>query len=423
MWTRLVVALVVVLLLAGTGFLVLAWEPAMGLSPAPDPASFEPELKQRGAELAKIGNCNTCHAGRDKAFAGGRPIPTPFGTIYATNITPDPDTGIGRWSEAAFARAMREGVDQQGRHLYPAFPYDHFTKLTDDDVKALYAFVMTREGVRAQTPANELTFPLNIRLSVAAWKLLFFRKGRFNPDPAHDEAWNRGAYLADAVGHCGACHTPRNRLGAERKGDAFAGGEAEGWHAPALNSASPSPVPWTEEALHTYLRRGIAEQHALTAGPMADVIRSLSRAPEQDIGAIARYIASLDTRTAEQKSASAAVGKTLPETASGDTPVARGARIYAGACAECHDRGREAEGGAMRLELATGLTMPTPRNLIHIIREGIIPPDGESGGWMPGYAGALTDEQLTDLVTYLRSAAGRPPWPEVAAEVRRSSRE
>src|SRR5215216_2672487 len=177
MWTRLLLALVVVLLLAGTGFVMWAWEPAIALTTPPDASSFDPELKERGAELARIGNCNVCHAGRNKAFAGGRALPTPFGTIYATNITPDPETGIGRWSEAAFARAMREGVDQQGRHLYPAFPYDHFAKLTDDDIKALYAFMMTREPVRAETPANPLPFPFSMRALLAGWKLLFLERG------------------------------------------------------------------------------------------------------------------------------------------------------------------------------------------------------------------------------------------------------
>jgi mono/diheme cytochrome c family protein len=384
---------------------------------APAFAAFDDALIAKGAAASAIGNCAVCHtAPGGKPYAGGRALKTPFGTLYGTNITPDMQTGIGLYTEAEFARALREGVDRDGRHLYPAFPYDHFTKLTDDDIKALYAFHMTREPVRAENRPNELWFPFNLRPLIGLWKAFYFEPGRF-------QGSDRGAYLAEGLAHCGACHTPRNRLGAERKGDAFAGGEAEGWHAPALNSASPSPLPWTEEALHIYLRRGIAEQHALTAGPMADVIGSLSRAPDQDVGAIARYIASLDTRTAEQKSASAAVGTTLPEAASGDTPIARGARIYAGACGECHDRGRQADGGAMRLEFATGLTMPTPRNLIHIIREGIIPPEGERGAWMPAYAGALTDEQITDLVTYLRSTTGKPPWPDVAAEVRRSSRE
>jgi mono/diheme cytochrome c family protein len=283
-------------------------------------------------------------------------------------------------------------------------------------VRALYAFHMSREPARAENPPNELPFPFNLRPLIAVWKWLYFEPGRY-------AGQDRGAYLVDALAHCGACHTPRNRLGAEKRREAFAGGEAEGWHAPALNAASPSPVPWTEEALRTYLANGIADQHALTAGPMAEVIQSLARAPEDDLRAIAAYVASLDPRTESERMKSAATGASRQTPVSTDSAVVRGALVYAGACADCHDRGRQAEGGALPLELATGLTMPTPSNLIRIVREGIVPQDGERGDWMPAYAGALTDEQLADLVTYLRSTTGRPPWEDVAAEVKRSARE
>src|SRR5262249_8616806 len=157
----------------------------------------------------------------------------------STNITPDPITGIGHWSEAAFVRAMREGVDIDGDHLYPAFPYDHFTLLSDEDARALYAYFMTREPVRATPPANKLTFPFNIRALMAAWKALYFTPHRYQPDASQDAAWNRGAYLVDGVGHCGACHTPRNSLGAEKKHEALAGGEVGGWNAYAIDRTSP----------------------------------------------------------------------------------------------------------------------------------------------------------------------------------------
>ena len=167
MWRRILFIVLIVIVLGVAGFVAWAWEPAIALSPPPGKSSFDRELVQRGAELAAIGNCGVCHTSAGgKPFAGGRPLVTPFGTIHATNITPEQETGIGQWSEAAFGRALREGVDRAGRHLYPAFPYDHFTRLTDEDVKALYAFMMTREPVRATVPANDLAFPLNIRMSV-----------------------------------------------------------------------------------------------------------------------------------------------------------------------------------------------------------------------------------------------------------------
>src|ERR1700730_7121088 len=187
MRSRHIVAVVVVVavVLAGGGFLIWAWQPEIAAIKPPPKAAFDPVLVRKGAQLAAIGNCGVCHTTEGgQAFAGGRALPTPFGTIYATNITPDPDTGIGRWSEAAFQRAMRDGVNRPGQPLYPAFPYDHFTKVVDDDIKAIYAFLMTREPVRQETPANDLPFPLDIRLTVAGWKLLYLAKSVYQPDPS-----------------------------------------------------------------------------------------------------------------------------------------------------------------------------------------------------------------------------------------------
>src|SRR5947207_829193 len=229
-----------------------------GAAPAPsNDAKFDVTQVAKGAELASIGNCGSCHTAEGgKPYAGGRPLSTPFGTIYSTNITPDPDVGIGKWTEAEFTRAMHDGADREGHDLYPAFPYDHFTKVSDEDVKAIYAFVMTRDPARAQRPRNALTFPANFRGSLRAWKALYFRAGRFEPDATKSAQWNRGAYLAEGLGHCGACHTPRNVLGAEKLSNAYGGGAAERWLSPAMNEASPAPVPWTADAIFGYLRYG-----------------------------------------------------------------------------------------------------------------------------------------------------------------------
>jgi len=386
----------------------------------PRPASFDAPRVAQGARLASLGNCASCHtAPAGRTYAGGRALQTPFGTIYGTNITPDRETGIGQWSQADFARAMREGVDRDGRNLYPVFPYDHFTILTDADIGALYAYLMTREPVRAATPPNALRFPYNLRPLIGVWKSRYLRTGPFRADPSQSAQWNRGAYLVRGLAHCGACHTPRNGLGAEQKDHDFAGGEAEGWHAPALNAESPSPVPWTAHALAAYLREGLAESHAMTAGPMTDVVHNLAGAPAEDVRAIATYVASLDTRPRAEReraqaSALAAAGRAKAPDAAGDA----GHAVYAGACAECHDLGRGVDGGALPLEFATGLTIPTPGNLIRIIRDGIVPGEGERGRWMPAYAGALSDAQLADLVAYLRSLTDRPAWSDVRAAVR-----
>jgi len=386
------------------------------LLPLEQPQRFPREQVTKGAELAHLGNCLGCHTTEGgKPYAGGTPIKTPFGTIYGTNITPDPDTGIGRWPLVAFSRAMREGVDREGRHLYPAFPYDHFTKVTDDDIAALYAFLMTREPVRQENRANRVPVP---RAAVGLWKSRYFTPGVYQPDAARSAEWNRGAYLVQGLGHCGACHTPRNKLGAEEKDAAFAGGEVEGWHAPALNARSPSPVPWAADTLQSYLRRGIAEQHTVSAGPMQEVTHDLSHVSDEALRAIATYVVSLDTRSEEQRRrhAEAALERARK------VKAIQGNAVYDGACADCHNRGRAEEGGALELPLGTALTIPTPRNLAYIIRDGIVPPEGERGSWMPAFAGMLTDEQLTDLLNYLRALSGEPAWPDVAREVRNISR-
>jgi mono/diheme cytochrome c family protein len=205
---------------------------------------------------------------------------------------------------------------------------------------------------------------------------------------------------------------------AERRDAAFAGGDVEGWYAPALNAGSPSPVPWTVDALHAYLRHGVADLHAVTAGPMQEVVHDLAQANDDDVRAIATYIASLDTRSDAERSRTRAAA--LERAAS--AKAMHGNPIYDGSCADCHNRGRGEQGGALELPLGTALTIPTPRNLAYIIREGIVPPDGERGAWMPAFAGMLTDEQLTDLLIYLRALSGQPAWPDVAREVRQISR-
>jgi mono/diheme cytochrome c family protein len=388
--------------------------------PAPARPSFDAKLVERGAQLAAVGNCSTCHtAPQGKPYAGGLALRSKFGTLYSTNITPEPETGIGRYTQQDFNRAMREGVDAHGRHLYPAFPYDHFTLVSDQDLAAIYAFIKTREAVRAQAPANELAFPMNVRAALAAWKALYLKKGRYQPDASKTQEWNRGAYLVEGLGHCGACHTPRNLLGAEKRDEAFAGGDVEGWHAPALNAASPAPLPWTAERLLAYLRRGVDDVHGAAAGPMLPVVHDLSRVPEPDVRAMAAYIASLDPRPLEERQKKGeeiiARGANASAGASGSEP---GASIYAGACASCHGALRR-EHGTLQLSLSTSLSLPTPNNLIHIILEGIVPREGSAGPWMPAFEGSLTEQQTADLVTYLRARFGNgPAWKDVAGRVK-----
>ena len=375
---------------------------------AATPSSFDKRVVDKGAELAAIGNCVTCHTRADgKSFAGGRPLATPFGTIYSTNITPDPGTGIGDYTEADFRRAMHEGVARDGRELYPAFPYDHFTRVSDDDVAALYAFFMTREPVQATPPSNRLRLPAGWRPLIGPWKAMYFRPGVYRPDPAQSAEWNRGAYLVEGLAHCGACHTPRNMLGAERTSRALEGGDAEGWHATALASDSPAPARWTVDQLVAYLRGGYERQHGIAAGPMADVTHNLADAPATDVRAIAVYVAS---RMPDKPTAPPAVQRAAN---------ADGEQIFAGACAVCHGAPQPpAAEASIPLGLTTSLNAPDPRNAIHVIIEGLEPEPGEKGALMPGFAGELTDAQIAALVDYLRARfTDRPAWRDVARQV------
>jgi mono/diheme cytochrome c family protein len=403
-WPKLLAAL------AALPVLALA-APAIPSVDPPARVSFDTKQVARGAALSAIGNCADCHtADGGKPFAGGRTLETPFGTLHGTNITPDPDTGIGRWSLDAFARALREGVDRRGEHLYPVFPYDHFTRLSDDDVAALYAFVMTRDPVRQRNRANQVNFPYNVREFIGLWKNLYFRPGRYVSDPQQSAQWNRGAYLAEGLGHCSACHSPRNPLGAEVPDRHFAGGSAGSWHAPALDRSSPSPVTWTLDELVAYLSTGVVERHAIAAGPMAPVVSNLGLVNDNDVRAMAVYVAWW-MRGAE--------GST-PRAATVTTANAQGAAIYSSTCGECHDKGRTmSSGGALELTRAIALSLPTPANLIHITLEGIPPREGEASRIMPGFAGSLTEAQVVSLLTYLREdVAQKPPWPDLGSQVR-----
>ncbi|HXD46721.1 MAG TPA: cytochrome c [Pseudolabrys sp.] len=432
MLARALLGLVIATVVAFGAF--VAWQWRGELPPATASAhSFDPGIVAKGAQLAAVGDCAVCHTrAGGKPYAGGFPVETPFGVVYGTNITPDRDTGIGAWSEEAFRRAMREGVARDGAHLYPAFPYDHFTRLTDGDISALYAFLMTREQVSQPDRPPELSFPLNWRIFAAAWQLLFLDKGAWRNDPAQSAQWNRGAYLVEGVGHCGACHTPRNRLGAEARDRRFAGGEGEGWSAPALDAASPAPVPWTADQLYNYLRRGFADQHGLAAGPMQPVVADLARAPEADVRAIATYVATIigprdpadrkrqtDAALAFAQQRAVTVGDVTRATtgaAPADTHSA-GKALFDGACATCHRSG----GGLpvsrpVPLALSTPVNESDPGNLLRIVLDGIHPAPGRRGPIMPAFSGMLTDQQIVALADYVRSRYSRgPAWPNVAA--------
>ena len=395
------ILLVLVLLLLAALF--YAWEGAIDPVAPPDPQTFSAELVARGEMLAGAGNCGTCHSVADGApYAGGRAMATGFGRVYATNITPHPEDGIGRWSEEAFVRAMREGVRRDGAHLFPAFPYTHFTRVSDEDLAALYAYFMTREPVAGSVPDDTLPFPLDVRLLQAGWKLLFFDGGTYQPAAERDEVWNRGAYLAEGLGHCSACHTPRNALGAERGNAAYAGALIDDWYAPALTAANGAPLPWTRDELFAYLRRGATDLHGVAAGSMSAVVHDgLARLPDADIEALAVYFA--DLAGAPERIEPASVRDAMAGL-DGDHP---GRALYAYACESCHYNAPGAP-RALRPELTlnSAVTGPDPTNFLRLTLSGLGLGEGHPAGFMHGYADALTDADIVAIAGYLRGPAG-----------------
>lgn len=411
---------------AGAAVSLMPWRTAIA-PVTPDLSVFSQAAVERGRLVAAAGDCRVCHTVPGGAEnAGGLRLDTPFGTIVTTNITPDPQTGIGSWSFQAFERAMRQGIHQDGRHLYPAFPYTAYAKLTEGDMQSLYAYLMTREPVASRPPPTELAFPFNVRPLMAGWNTLFHQAGVYTPDPTQTLAWNRGAYLVQGAGHCGACHTPRNALGAEKQGPAnfLAGGVADGWTAPALNGSSASPLAWTEDDFFQYLRVGHAPRHGAAAGPMAPVVSSLSALPDADIRAMAIYLASL---------APVGVPEADPEqilaleTRSDEIDLRLkgllGTRIFHGACAACHEAGTGPTllGSRPSLALNTNLHSDSPDNLLQVIVHGINQPAMGELGYMPGFGDSLSDTQIAAVASYMRArfAPDRPAWQELESAAAR----
>jgi nicotinate dehydrogenase subunit B len=403
------------LFVGAAAFTTLAFPIRSAIAPIerPDPAAYSAATIAKGQLLAALGGCAVCHTAKDGLlYAGGRPLLTPFGIVMTTNITPDVDTGIGNWSFPAFERAMREGIHRDGRHLYPAFPYPNFAAASEADLQALYGFLMTQEPVRQANKASRLTFPFNIRPLIAIWNLLFNRPNTSANDPAHSAQWNRGRYLVDTLGHCSACHSPRNLLGAERAGSAYlTGGTAEGWDAPALTRVSAAPIPWSEDELFAYLRAGTSAHHGTASGPMAEVVTELKQVPDDDIRAMANYLASFNAALPQAEAERLAARIITGTARSASDASSATARLYEGACAVCHEPGALLVNRGPALGLSTKLHAAGPANLLRLLLEG----GGHASGSMPGFAEALDDRQVADLARYLRGrfAPGQPEWADV----------
>ena len=386
-----------------------------------DPAVVPADPIARGAYLARAGHCAGCHTARGgAAYAGGRGIDTPFGTVYASNLTPDAATGLGGWTAADFWRALHHGRSKDGRLLYPAFPYPSFTLVTRDDSDALFAFLRSLPAVEQANRAHALRFPYDSQLALAVWRGLFFSPGTFEPDAARPPDWNRGAYLVRGLGHCGACHAARNLLGATRDAQALGGGliAAQDWYAPSLSAADEAGVAdWTVAQVAELLRTG-ATARAVVVGPMAEVVLgSTQHLAEPDLRAIAAYLRALPPS---------------PPRSDRDAPAAdpaafeRGAAIYDKHCADCHGQaGQGAAGIYPALAGNRAVTMQPPVNVIRTVLAGGFAPATAANPrpyGMPPFFQQLDDAEVAAVVTFIRAAWGNRAAPVAAREVDRLRR-
>ena len=414
--------------IVGLGAALLVGRVAIAPVAAGVASIYTPETIERGRRLAALGDCAGCHtAPGGVRNAGGRAIATPFGTVVSTNLTPDGATGIGAWSFSAFQRAMREGISRDGHHLYPAFPYTAFTRMVDADLTDLYAYLMAQPAVRADLPRTRMAFPFSLRPLMALWNGLFLTTGAAvaaaTAEPSRSAQWQRGEYLVNGLAHCGACHTARDALGAERSGTAFlAGAMVDGWEAPALTSATRAPVAWTAAAFYDYLRHGHSAQHGAATGPMATVVRELGPAPDADLRAMAVYLASFNPVQSDADAAASA--QRAIATAQSHTPLPDAAqRMFQTACGACHHDGDGPRGLGVNvpLALASKLHADRPDNLLRVILDGVREPAARDIGFMPAFRDHLDDRQIAALVRHmrLRFAPGRPAWSDLEAALAR----
>jgi len=384
------------------------------------PAAFasSPELIQKGEYLARAGDCVVCHtAPGERPFAGGLKMATPLGAIYTSNITPDKETGIGDYSFDDFDRAVRQGVAKDGHHLYPAMPYPSYAKVSDDDLRALYAFFMesVQPAKRANQP-SEIKAPLNQRWPLVLWNVAFTDAIGYRPDPDHDERWNRGAYLVQGLGHCGSCHTPRGLFFQEKaldeSGSAYLqGGELDNWFASNLRGdPSGGLASWSEADIAAFLKSG-HNAHATAYGTMIDAVNNSTQyLTDDDLGAMAAYLKSLPALEKPMTAGAAAQGAGSP-----------GARLYQQQCAACHLA--DGTGHAPYIPPLAGV--PTmldrdPVSLINITLNGSsrIVVDGMPDAYrMPQYRVLLTDRNIADIVTFMRDSWGVPGTGVTAEQV------
>jgi mono/diheme cytochrome c family protein len=412
-------AAVLVGLIAVAGW--VAWLNLSGegqLHDAPPPAPEVGDSVARGAYLARVGNCMTCHTERGGTpFAGGRAIETPFGTVYASNLTPDKASGIGEWTSAEFWRAMHHGRSRDGRLLYPAFPYPNYTLVSREDSDAIYRYLQSLPAVARPNSAHQLRWPYSTQSALAVWRALYFRPGTHEADPARSAEWNRGAYLVRGLGHCSACHSTRNALGASSDMMDLSGGliPMQNWYAPSLTSRDEAGVShWELQHIEALLRTGVSPG-ASVLGPMSPVVlQSTQHLAPADLRAMAVFLKALP-QTADSATEKAPVmGTRLAE---------RGAKIYEERCVQCHgEKGEGVPGAYPPLAGNRAVTMAATANLVQVVLHGGFPPATAGNPrpfGMPPYATVLSDEGVAAVLSHIRASWGNRAAPVSELEVAR----
>jgi mono/diheme cytochrome c family protein len=381
-------------------------------------AQSNSDVVRRGEYLARAGDCIACHTSPEgKLFAGSRAMPTPFGTLYSTNITPDPQTGIGKWTADQFYQMMHTGRSPDQGLLYPAMPFASYTKVTREDSDAIYAYLKTVPPVHQQNRPNDLRFPYNNRALILGWRTLFFTEGEYKYNSEQSAEWNRGAYLVQGLGHCGMCHTPINALGGSSESQAFQGGliPMQNWYAPSLtNNKEAGLGDWSIDEIVDLLRTGISARGAVY-GPMAEVVyNSLQYLTVEDTRAMAVYLKSIGQNAPPPKATS-----NVPST-EGSLLLSLGKTVYDQHCASCH--GKNGEGMPPHyppLAQNQSIQMESAVNAIRMVLNGGYPPgtgDNPRPYGMPPFAQNLSDNEVAAVVTYIRVSWGNRGAPVSAAE-------
>jgi len=393
-----------------------------GGNPAGVPAALaQASVVERGAYLARAADCMVCHTtAGGKEYAGGLGFKLPFGTLYSTNITPDKETGIGNYSDQDFLAAMHRGIRSDGARLYPAMPFTSYTYVSDADALAIKAYLFSLPPVRAAAPENTLMFPFNQRWAMGFWSALFNPDTRFEPDTSKSPEWNRGAYLAEALAHCGECHTPRNLAFALDNRLKFAGAVTAGWRAFNISSDKTSGVgAWRDDDLVSYLSIGHADGHGTASGPMGEAVdHSLSKLAPEDIRAVVAYLRSVPPTASTDLPATLAPSAPASHRDGGGTPDPRGKMVFEGACVSCHGwSGESAISPFATLTGAWAVNDPGATNVAQIVISGTKRHTPEGAVSMPAFGNAYSDVEIAAVANYVTARFGSKPAHMTAQDV------